>query len=107
MESPNPASPPINIIPVPVAIPKTDGNFLYIAVKGSLYSSDSAVFGLNDEETVALSKRFSNSSVAIENGHTIKGPPITVINTLAQLGYKVVCSTGDNSEIVWTLRREI
>lgn len=106
MESPKPASPPINIVPVPVAIPKDDGNFHYIAVKGSLYSSDSAVFGLNDEETLALSKRFSNSSVPIENGHTIKGPPITVINSLALLGYKVVCSTGDNSEIVWTLRRE-
>jgi hypothetical protein len=34
------------------------------------------------------------------------GPPIQVINTLSELGYKVVCSTGD-AEVVWTLQREV
>jgi hypothetical protein len=34
------------------------------------------------------------------------GPPVQVINTLSELGYKVVCSTGE-AEIVWTLQREV
>jgi len=34
------------------------------------------------------------------------GPPIAVINTLSELGYKVVCSTGE-AEVVWTLQREV
>lgn len=34
------------------------------------------------------------------------GPPIQVINTLSELGYKVVCSTGE-AEVVWTLQREV
>ena len=29
-----------------------------------------------------------------------------VINSLSMLGYKVVCSNGDDSHIVWTLSRE-
>jgi hypothetical protein len=34
------------------------------------------------------------------------GPTIQVINTLSELGYKVVCSTGE-AEVVWTLQREV
>jgi hypothetical protein len=34
------------------------------------------------------------------------GPPIAVVNTLSELGYKVVCSTGE-AEVVWTLQREV
>jgi len=34
------------------------------------------------------------------------GPPIAVINTLSELGYEVVSSTGE-AEVVWTLRREV
>jgi len=36
----------------------------------------------------------------------LPGPPIQVINTLGELGYEVVCSTGE-AEVVWTLRREL
>lgn len=34
------------------------------------------------------------------------GPPVQVINTLSELGYKVVCTTGE-AEVVWTLQREV
>lgn len=34
------------------------------------------------------------------------GAPLSVINALAELGYKVVCSTGE-AEILWTLQREV
>jgi hypothetical protein len=34
------------------------------------------------------------------------GHPIQVINTLSELGYKVICSTGD-SHITWTLQRKV
>lgn len=81
-------------------------NYSYVAVKGSPFANDCAVFGLSREETVALTTRFPNSGQNVINGVTIKGPPLPVINVLAQLGYKVVSSTGD-AEILWTLQREI
>uniref|UniRef100_A0A1B6DXS1 GTP cyclohydrolase 1 feedback regulatory protein n=1 Tax=Clastoptera arizonana TaxID=38151 RepID=A0A1B6DXS1_9HEMI len=78
----------------------------YIAVKASLHSTDSSVFGLDPVEIAALLKRFPNSQSPIFNGILLKGSPIQVINALSELGYKVVCSSGE-SEIVWTLRRDI
>lgn len=98
-------SPP-NIVTVAVPVPNQDSTYAYVAVKGSLHASDSAVFGLNQEEVKALSKRFSNSTTEIVNGVNIKGPPINVINSLSLLGYKVICSTGE-IEVVWTLQREV
>lgn len=80
--------------------------YYYVAVKGSLTSGDCDVFGLDQEEITALTKRFPNSNAQIGNGVVIKGPPMTVINTLCQLGYKVVSSSGE-AEVVWTLQREI
>lgn len=79
--------------------------FYYVAVKGALSANDCDVFGLDPEEISALTKLFPNSKTQINNGITIKGPTMTVINTLCQLGYKVVSSTGE-IEITWTLQRE-
>jgi len=79
--------------------------YYYIAVKGSLHAGDCSVFGLIPAEVQALSKRYP-SSIEVVNGMLIKGPPIAVINTLSELGYKVVCSTGE-AEVVWTLQREV
>ena len=47
-------------------------NFYYIAVKGSPFASDCAIFGLTNDETVALSKRFPNPGMVV-NGVTMKG----------------------------------
>ncbi|XP_026271616.1 uncharacterized protein LOC113201872 isoform X4 [Frankliniella occidentalis] len=80
-------------------------SFYYVAIKGALASSDCDAFGLDPEEISALTKRFPNSKAVVTNGLSIKGPPLTVINTLCQLGYKVVSSTGE-IEITWTLQRE-
>lgn len=79
--------------------------FYYVAVKGSLHASDCSVFGLIPAEVQALAKRYP-SSIEVINGMLIKGPPIQVINTLSELGYRVVCSTGE-AEVVWTLQREV
>lgn len=35
----------------------------------------------------------------------ISGTPFSVINALAELGYRVICSTGE-TEILWTMQRE-
>lgn len=78
----------------------------YIAVKASLHATDVQVFGLEEVEVSALFERFVGSSRNIINGVLIKGEPIRVINLLSELGYKVVCSSGEG-EIVWTLCREI
>ncbi|XP_075213425.1 uncharacterized protein LOC142319718 isoform X2 [Lycorma delicatula] len=78
----------------------------YIAVKASLHASDTSVFGLEPVEVTALFERFPGSSKDIINGVLIKGTPFQVINLLSELGYKVVCSSGE-AEIVWTLCREI
>lgn len=81
-------------------------NYYYVAVKGSPFASDTTVFGLGQDEILALSKRFPNSGTDVINGVLIKGPPLNIINALAELGYRVICSTGE-AEILWTLQREI
>ncbi|XP_017767309.1 PREDICTED: uncharacterized protein LOC108555796 isoform X2 [Eufriesea mexicana] len=83
-----------------------DENYYYIGVKASPFAIDCAVFGLNPDEVSALSKRFPNSGTNVLNGVMIKGPPFSIINALAELGYRVVCSTGE-TEILWTMQREL
>lgn len=109
MGSPTPppatATPNLVTVPIPV-LPAHEGTYVYVAVKGSLHAEDSAIFGLNNDEIRALADRFSFSSAQIVNGVLIKASLTNVLNSLSQLGYKVVCSTGEN-EIVWTMAREI
>ncbi|KAF6214729.1 hypothetical protein GE061_009472, partial [Apolygus lucorum] len=71
----------------------------------SLHAGDSSVFGIKSEEYSALCRRFPDSNKQVINGVLIKGSPLEVINSLAELGYRVTCSSGE-TEIVWTLRRE-
>lgn len=78
----------------------------YVAVKASLHASDSSVFGLAPEEIIALSKRYPDSNREVINGILIKASPLKVINSLSELGYRVVCSSGE-AEIVWTLKRDV
>ncbi|XP_018329391.1 uncharacterized protein LOC112903856 [Agrilus planipennis] len=92
---------------IPAKIVMSSGTHsYYIAVKASLHSSDTAVFGLNDEEEIALAKRFEDYKKEVINGILLKTPPIDLINALSELGYKVVCTTGE-AEIVWTMKRDI
>ncbi|EZA55858.1 hypothetical protein X777_04077 [Ooceraea biroi] len=58
-------------------------------------------------EAAALRSRFplTPGSPDVMNGIVIKGSPFSVINALAELGYRVICSTGE-AEILWTLQRE-
>ncbi|KAK4880759.1 hypothetical protein RN001_008905 [Aquatica leii] len=42
----------------------------------------------------------------IPNGVLLKESPIAVVNALSELGYKVVGTTGE-SEIVWTMQRDV
>lgn len=91
---------------IPVALPE-ESTYAYVAVKGFLQSTDCDVYGLNEEEILALAKRYevpkNNMKVT---GVNLKGGCISVINSLAELGYRVITSTGEN-EITWTLQREI
>ncbi|XP_076396152.1 uncharacterized protein LOC100877259 isoform X5 [Megachile rotundata] len=84
----------------------SDENYYYVGVKASPFANDCVVFGLNSDEISALSKRFPNSGSDVVNGVMIKGPPFAIINALAELGYRVICSTGE-AEILWTLQREL
>lgn len=104
MESTSPVS--TKIIPIPVQAIHHEGTYMYIAVKGSLHAFDSCVFGLSKEEETAVTQKFSTDSNKVVGGVMIKNHPIQVINALSQLGYKVVCSTGE-TEIVWTMQREV
>jgi hypothetical protein len=88
-----------SIVTVPIPVISNDSLYTYVFVRGSLFASYSAVFGASDVENEALSKRFHCSSAGIENGIEIKTPPSKVINSLAQLGYRVVCSTGKRISI--------
>lgn len=84
----------------------SSGVHAYVCVKASLYSADSAVFGLNETEQKALVKRFGNYEKNVINGVLIKGPAIDVVNALGQLGYRVVATTGE-AEITWTMQRDL
>lgn len=110
MESPNSTtnqhSLTNNLVTVPIPILPTEGTYAYVFVRGSLYARDSSIFGCSTDEVQAFSKRFQISSIPVDNGVVIKVAPSLIINSLAQLGYKVVSSTGE-AEIVWTLQREL
>lgn len=93
------------VVPLPV-IQQHDEIFYYIFIKGSLYSPDSAVFGLEATEIQALSNKFSGNAKQIENGVMFKKPAYEVINALAQLGYRVVSTSGD-TETLFTMQREV
>lgn len=86
-------------------LPLSEEGVVYIAVKGSLHANDCSVFGLGDEEVRALSKKFPGTGVVV-NGVAIKANVLEAMNSLAQLGYKIISSTGE-TEITWTLQRDI
>lgn len=100
-------APAINkvVVPLPV-IQHHDDIYYYVFVKGSLYSPDSAVFGLEPTEIQALSKKFNSPCKEIENGIMFKKSVIIMINALSQLGYKVISTCGD-AETLFTLQREL
>lgn len=93
------------VVPLPV-IQQHDEIYYYVFVKGSLYSPDSAVFGLENQEISALCKKFDSPAKAVENGVMFKKPVHEVINALAQLGYRVISTCGE-TETMFTLQREL
>ncbi|KRG02530.1 uncharacterized protein LOC6575670 isoform X1 [Drosophila mojavensis] len=99
-----PPSCPTNVVTIPVPILQSEGNFAYVTVKGSLHDYTCTVFGLNQAEVQALSNRLSVKPCV--NGVLVAVPPMVMLNTLAQLSYKVVCSCGE-AEICWTMQREV
>lgn len=54
-------------------------NYYYVAVKGSPFASDTTVFGLGQDEILALSKRFPNSGTDVINGVLIKGHYLNIV----------------------------
>ncbi|CRL00481.1 CLUMA_CG013742, isoform B [Clunio marinus] len=82
------------VVPLPI-IQQQDEIYYYVFIKASLYSADSAIFGLEQQEVQALSKRFNSTFKEIENGVMIKKPVSVVVNALAQLGYKVISTCGE------------
>lgn len=93
------------VVPLPV-IQQHDEIFYYVFVKGSLYSPDSAVFGLENQEIGAMCKKFDSPAKSVENGIMFKKPVTEVINALAQLGYRVISTCGE-TETMFTLQREL
>ncbi|XP_017043802.1 uncharacterized protein LOC108089865 [Drosophila ficusphila] len=100
------AAVPAKVVTIPVPILQSEGNFAYITVKGSLHDTTCTIFGLNQAEIQALFKRFESGVKACVNGIMVAVPPMVMLNTLAQLSYKVVCSCGE-AEICWTMQREV
>lgn len=93
------------VVPMPI-IQHHDEIYYYIFIKGSLYSCDSAVFGLEAQEIQALAKKFSSPCKEVENGVLIKKPVHQVVNSLAQLGYKIISTCGE-TDTIFTMQREI
>lgn len=84
--------------------PEVESVLYYIAVKGSLHAFDCAVFGLKEEEVKALESKYPRSIIV--NGVAFKTNVLNAVNSLVQLGYKVLSSTGE-TEITWTMQREV
>lgn len=82
-----------------------ENGVVYIAIKGSLHANDCSVFGLGQEEIKALTKKYPGSGVVV-NGIAIKTNVLDALNSLSQLGYKIISSIGE-TEITWTMQREI
>lgn len=95
-----------NVVTIPVPIVQNEENYAYVTVKGSLHDRTCCIFGLNEAEIQALSKRYGTGVKQVVNGVMVSVPPMVMLNTLAQLSYKVVCSCGE-AEICWTMQREI
>ncbi|KAG5675941.1 hypothetical protein PVAND_005798 [Polypedilum vanderplanki] len=93
------------VVPLPVIAPQDLETYYYVFVKGSLYASDTHVFGLEVREIQALSTKFAPPK-QVENGVMFKNPVHQVINSLAQLGYRIVSSCGEVEQI-FTLQREV
>lgn len=80
-------------------------NVYYAAIKGFLNADNCLAFGLSLEEERALyAQTQSGSKSQIPNFFRIN--VLGAINALSQLGYRVVSTTGE-SEITWTLMREL
>lgn len=86
-------------------IQQHDDIFYYVFVKGSMYASDSAVFGLENQEIQAIAKKFNSPCKEIENGIMFKKSVCETINVIAQLGYRVVSTSGE-TETLFTMQRE-
>lgn len=91
---------------IPASLLMSSGSFAYVAVKASLHATETAVFGLNNDELTALLRRFGDSKGSVINGISLGVPPMNVVNALGLLGYRVVSTTGGN-EIVWTMQRDL
>lgn len=91
---------------VPASLLLSSGMHAYVCVKASLHAADSAVFGVNEAEKIALTKRFQSYDKGVINGVLLKASAMEVINALGQLGYKVVATTGE-AEVVWTMQRDL
>lgn len=91
---------------IPAKLCMSSGTYSYVVVKASPYTSDSAVFGLSEDEIAALVQRFHNHKGDVINGIMLKASHIEAINALGLLGYRVVASSGEG-EVVWTLQRDL
>lgn len=79
----------------------------YVAVKASLYDRDCSVFGLTPDEQSALHKKFNTVTPReVINGFSLQSPALLIVNALSELGYRVVCCSGE-SQLTWTLARDI
>lgn len=111
MSSPNqhvtPQSPPLSneapakvVVPLPV-IQQQDDIYYYVFVKGSLYASDTQVFGLEKKEVEALQKKFNSVCKQVENGVMFKNPIPMVVNALAELGMLIQKKIGLNIHYIY------
>lgn len=72
---------------IPASLLMSSGVHAYIALRGSLDSSDCVVYGLSNTERQAIGKRFKvNEKYVAQHGIVVETHPLEVINALGQLG---------------------
>ncbi|XP_037075201.1 uncharacterized protein LOC119096414 isoform X2 [Pollicipes pollicipes] len=81
----------------------------YIAVKGSLFATETYIFGINDshfqEEALKLGVTDLTVSPCV-NGVILNRDPMYVVNLVSRFGYEVIAASG-GQECMWTMRRTI
>jgi len=81
----------------------------YIAIKGSLFATETYIFGINEAHFQAEAQRLGVADLTVQpcvNGVILNREPMYVVNLVARFGYDVIAASG-GQECMWTLRRRI
>jgi len=84
----------------------------YVAVVGKPVGESVCIFGLTPQEVRYLQSKFPNSMKHDSewnpsHGIRLECACIVILNALGYIGFKVIGTSGDNKEYLWTMERNL